>query len=1320
MPVDFPAADRNHEISNASKLMVDLLRPSSWQLDSMEGDNDFGFDAQVQVAVGGQVCYAFRAQIKGTESPSISQDGKILSISLKRTTLNLYANTSDEVMLLVAVVNLQSNGKPDTSTSRVYWQWISNELVRLRGSRLSIDRTDQQTVTLHVPLENELAPETDVAAYLESRQQTARALERLEDIVRETTGTPQDSSSTLIERLISAALKRPEHLAALLVGVEFSTSPAVAEGSPEALAAEALSYVRAGNTALAEAFIARLDRKAFEATPERKALLLSLQGKVAMQRMRRLEALRLFEAAYDADPSERHLLPRDEVRFLFAVDSGDKDAIRAISHSLTSATSDDGLALRVRVHVSVGEFDLAQACVERIGAPKQLMPRLVVLSGRGRWQEVRALAAEAAATPGISIQDVVATQLVAARACWQQALSTATVAADAHEMPLTGAPGLDPEAALAAWSLSEACLRGLKGLGWSPNVELLAPIAVASAAAVGRHQDALALLREAAAARPEYPELQENLELLAIGAGDQDVALEANARRPRQHAVLVRRACMLFQKRRYQECVTTALDALSTIADVCRQTPMALAVGSAAAVRLARTGDSERLLQALRSSSDWAEFEYFARFAQAGSSAERATKDLTALREGLIAIPSSWLLAANLYSNLDVEDPAEAREAVALVRNLRGNASLSTSEWLHLITAHFTLKQWQEAELEARAAISRFGETDRFVSCLAVAAEMQGKSGEAVRALERSVALGHRRSVTLRNYLGLCLRLGRMGTARETIEQLLVTEADRGERIELLRLNALILSQQGLSVEALDMVHEIGRTVAPDQELEEGMYLNLYMAVTMQGATPAEAEKAAFWRRVDAFCLNWPESALFRRSTLPEPEVATVDSLHAMLDPIVGDSRKRLQEFQQRERQAKDGELQVPFIARPGFVLHYIGDPFMLWEVSKTVSFADRQFHLTCNLADDPAVTSRVLRDAPLLDLTTLLVLNDLGLFELLFAMCPRIAIPRRTVDYISQHARGVFVHARVSKVAEVLLRVINENLDRIDQPSGDQVVAKSVRTQDVLNDYVQLAESGQWTVYSDDAFTRFWVRSKQESVSTLSTVDLLRLADDDELISPTEVSRHLSMLVNWNVGITVTGRHLIASLDGALIGHVTQGAEDRLDCFQRHQPFTLLARAIWRPDRPATELIGHVAAIMSEILIRPATEVDSAAALWAFWYIRLRLLTPFNQMGWDLLCYSLLMVLQQVPPQTSSRVVGVFLKVVELAAGRGRMTREIQVTAIGRLGECAGSLAHRAPTLGEVLRQKVATGLPIGTQDGDMFDNAYWAAQHDKKAAAP
>jgi tetratricopeptide (TPR) repeat protein len=1318
MPVDFPFADRNHEISNASKLMVDLLRPSSWQLDAIEGDNDFGFDAQVQVAMGGQICYAFRAQIKGTESPSISENGTTLSIALKRTTLNLYANTSDEVMLLVAVVSLQSNGKPDTSKSQVYWQWISNELIRLRGSRVSIDRSDQQTVTLHVPLVNVLTPDTDVTGYLEARQQTARALERLEDIVRETAGGPQDSSSALIERLISAALKRPEHLAALLVGAEFSTASAVTDGSPEALAAEALSYIRAGNTTLAEAFIARLDPTAFEATPARKALYLSLQGKVAMQRMRRSEALRLFAAAYDADPSERHLLPREEVRFLFAVDSGDKDSIREISDSLASATSDDGLALRVRVHVSIGEFDLAQACVEGIGAAKQLMPRLVVLSGLGRWQEVRTLAEQAAVAPGISIQDIVATQLVAARACWQQALSTANVAPDAHELPLTGAPGLDPEAALAAWSLSEACLRGLKDLGWSPNVELLAPIAVASAAAVGRHQEALALLREAAAARPEYPDLQENLELLAIGAGEQDIALEANARRPRHHEALVRRACMLFQTKRYQECVTTALDALATMVDVCKQTPMALAVGSAAAVRLARVGDSEKLLQALRSRPEWTEFEYFARFAMAGASAEGAARDLNALREGLIAAPSSWLLAANLYSNLNVEDLAEAKEAIALARILRSNASLSTTEWLHLITAHFTLKQWQEAELEARAAIARYGETDRFVSCLAVAAEMQGNSGEAVRALERSVALGHRRSVTLRNYLGLCLRLGRMKTARETIEQLLVTETDRSERLELLRLNALILSQQGLSAEALDMVNEIGRTVAPDQELEEGMYLNLYMAVTMQGANPADAEKAAFWRRVDAFCLTWPESALFRRSTLPEAEVATVDSLHAMLDPIVGDSRKRLQEYQERERKARDGELQVPFIARPGFVLHYIGDPFMLWEVSKSSSFADRQFHLICSLTDEPVVSSRALRDVPLLDLTALLVLNDLGLFELLFAMYSRVAVPRRTVDYISQHARGVFIHARVSQLAEGLLSIINKYLDRIDQPSGDVVIAKSVRAQDALNDYVQLAATGRWTVYSDDVFTRVWVRSDNDSVGAMSTVDLLRLADDAEQILPRVVAAHLSVLVNWNVGITITGRHLIASLDGALPSHAKLSAEDRLDCFQRHQPFTLLARAIWRPDRPASELIGHVAAIMSEILIRPATEVESAAALWAFWYIRLRLLSPFNQMGWDLLCYSLLMILKQLPLQASSRVVGVFLMTVELAAGRGLMTREIQVAAIGRLGACAGSLAHRDLTLGETLRQKVAAGLAAGTHDGDIFDNAYWEAQRDKNRA--
>ena len=54
MSADFPIVDRNHRISTASKHLVDLCHPSTWEIDSREGPNDYGFDLEVQVAPAGQ------------------------------------------------------------------------------------------------------------------------------------------------------------------------------------------------------------------------------------------------------------------------------------------------------------------------------------------------------------------------------------------------------------------------------------------------------------------------------------------------------------------------------------------------------------------------------------------------------------------------------------------------------------------------------------------------------------------------------------------------------------------------------------------------------------------------------------------------------------------------------------------------------------------------------------------------------------------------------------------------------------------------------------------------------------------------------------------------------------------------------------------------------------------------------------------------------------------------------------------------------------------------------------------------------------------
>jgi hypothetical protein len=275
-------------------------------------------------------------------------------------------------------------------------------------------------------------------------------------------------------------------------------------------------------------------------------------------------------------------------------------------------------------------------------------------------------------------------------------------------------------------------------------------------------------------------------------------------------------------------------------------------------------------------------------------------------------------------------------------------------------------------------------------------------------------------------------------------------------------------------------------------------------------------------------------------------------------------------------------------------------------------------------------------------------------------------------------------------------------------------VAVKAVSPRNLLLDYEQLAGLGQWAVYTDDAITRTWIRGDHVSLNYLCTVDLLALADGQGLLTPVEVASHLEQLASWNVGITVASRYLISALDGALGESPFLPGWERLSRFHAHPPFASLARAIWHHGKQPKELIGHMGAIVAEMLARSESQQESAAAVWAFWFFRVRMAPGLNAMGQDPLCYSLLVALRQLPLGAAPRAVSTFLKVVEIVVGPDRMTRPEQKKAIGQLGKVIGRIARRDLKAGEHFRSKVATALAQGTEDGDTFNDAYLAVLRD------
>ncbi|QDQ25303.1 DUF4365 domain-containing protein [Chitinimonas arctica] len=1309
---NFPTADHNHEISKAAKFLLSAKCPKAWELKERDGEGDFGLDFEIQVAKDGQIYQTFRVQLKGTESPCFVERKTKISINIERTTLNYYAQIVEPVMLVVAIVCFDENGKADLSKSEVYWQWIQEELKRTRGASLAIDKSKHKTKAIHVPLINKITPFLDISPYLQRKIDHVRSADDLDALIRSASGENFSPADNTLAHFVNFLKNDPEK-ARLIFSFDYGSELTPGGAAPKDKLAEAHFNIKVGKTALAEEFLTKMKIGDYKNSPILHASVASLEGKVALQRLRKEDALRFFEKAYQISPEEKYLLALEELRLLDAIDKDDNEIILSIEKNLANVNSNEGLGLLVRVQCFLENFEDAAKTMLRIDKSLRNFPEVVILSCQRKWKDVQSRVDKALLEPSVSGRDAVGLNLLAATACWQIGLESTTIplATKGMEIPLQGVPDLNVEFAKKSLSYSIACLKGLKELGWLLNVEIIVPVAVLSAASVGQQAQIIPLLEEAAIERPTYPVLQENLELLYISAGDFKSALKVNTRQRQNDEVLVRRVCLQFQLMNYVECVISAMEVVSKALPTYKQTPLALALAYGAALKVARISDADRILKYLRENKDWCEFIYFSEFVKKSLESDEQDAGLVPLRNGLVEFPQSQLLASNLFYNLRVYNLQHAFEAVSIAQSLRKNFALNQWDCQHLIEAYIRLERWEDAEQEGRRAIAKFGETGTLLSMLAVVLEMQGKTGEAVDLLKKAIYLGQQGITTLRNYLGICLRLGHMDASQGTIEKLLAIVKDRAERVDFLRMKVLILAHQGLYERAFTVVQEIGRLVKQDNEAEEGLYINLHMniALSVDGLPSEEARDIS--ERIQNFCEKWPNSNILRVMRVTGGEVCTVDT------PSTGEGmvrtnyfQQRLKQYKEREAHAKSGDFLIPFITRPNYVFSYIHDCFTLWAAAKRSKPEEKQYHLISASLESKKVSERDLCEIPLLDLTALLVLVDLGLFHLLFLMFPRIAIPKCIINYISRNACSPFLNKEINIAANAILVEINANLLRIDQPGGSKKSAESI-TGDIFSDYLDLAASGRWIVYTDDGVARDWINSECPGLISLNTVEFLLLADCQDRLTPMEVASHLGKLISWNVEITVAPRYLIASLSGAVEEKRAENAAKRLDKFHNHLPFTILARAIWNMGKSPLNLTIQMGTVLAEILNDEKSEEESIAAVWAFWFLRVKFHKDIQTRARYYLTASLLLAILNIPVHLVSRAIRIFFMVIEIDVGAENMTHQEQRDALKMVGAEIGKLATTQSFDGEICRYKIASAFTQGTEYGEIFSDAYLAA---------
>jgi hypothetical protein len=485
-----------------------------------------------------------------------------------------------------------------------------------------------------------------------------------------------------------------------------------------------------------------------------------------------------------------------------------------------------------------------------------------------------------------------------------------------------------------------------------------------------------------------------------------------------------------------------------------------------------------------------------------------------------------------------------------------------------------------------------------------------------------------------------------------------------------------------------------------------------------------EEKREEVQRRLDAFTSRFPGSKILKMVALRED--ATADELLDLIQQAIGKNEPLQKQKEMITAQLERGQLPFPYAWRPGIVLGGATDLPTFWELGKQTGSDQRQYHLTMAMAGWQPVPYATMREhVPLLDMTSILVVHDLDLWEPLFRLFPRIAIGQETLMDLLRYLTPACGSPLRSKCQEIQ-KVLNANIGRIIQPSNLPGRKRTHRFKSVASEEVEaLAREGRFMLYSDDVFFRTFIGLPPNGVPSICTLDVLNALDEGKnAMSPAEVATKIATLYKWNVDVTVLARYQVALLPDELesVGSAREGIEVLQNA---HLCFALFS-GLWNPCKRYDELQIHAASLLREFCSKAGNRPESVAALLGLWYGKAKLHKKAPRVPLECAAGLMIRAAALNPPldaETSHRIWDVYRKLVELEHG-DRMDEGKEREAIRLAGRLASDFDRRHSLQGNASMQgKLTMGLPDGTSDWDDFLGGYAdyrVAQEEKELRGP
>jgi len=268
--------------------------------------------------------------------------------------------------------------------------------------------------------------------------------------------------------------------------------------------------------------------------------------------------------------------------------------------------------------------------------------------------------------------------------------------------------------------------------------------------------------------------------------------------------------------------------------------------------------------------------------------------------------------------------------------------------------------------------------------------------------------------------------------------------------------------------------------------------------------------------------------------------------------------------------------------------------------------------------------------------------------------------------------------------------------------------------------DLFVIARRGQYRLYSDDVLFRAGAELPDEAPKAMCTLDLLEALDHLGHMTPQEVAKRFATLCKWKVFVRIPMRYQIAVLPESLL--TANSISARIEALREDLDTSTMFNALWTIEKPLSELQSHGAGILHNLILDKNSNIDSVAALAAWWVMKAKLHrdAPEHSLLPAFLIVHAAARLPSDDGAISRRLWNVHQAIIEHEYGN-RMDESSYRSSIEILGRVAASVDFQLSFANEQsIGHRIYNALTHGTTDFDIFDAAYSKKQIELATQKP